>query len=125
MLFEPEIHEVAAIARELLGLRQLRRRARLVGIAEEELASLHRRRRTGRGDIDGSIDHRMCESIEIAEVLARLAERSQRLEIERREHAHSSDLGEVAGVFTLAALALLDITCEEDDDGVEVRRRQS
>src|SRR4051812_2667327 len=66
----------------------------------------------------------MRQPIEIAEVLAWFAVWRQRLEVERREHAHTRDSRDVRGVFARGAVAFGDVTREEDHHGVERRRRQ-
>src|SRR5204862_6481406 len=55
------------------------------GGAEKELARLERRAGSRSGLLSGPLDHRLRQPVAIAEVLVRMVERRNRLEIETRE----------------------------------------
>ena len=105
VLLQPAIRQVAAVTGQDLGLRQAGGETAFVGVAEEELPWLERRARAGCRYFPHFLDHRLRQSIAVAEVVVRMIQRGGRLQVQDREGFDTGELRSVLLVLPNAALA--------------------
>ena len=116
-----EIGDVAAVAREDVGLRHDGMYTTLIDVSEKNSPAFSGLSRAAcRAGID-SFDEWMRESIAIAEVFVRVGEGWNCFEIQGGEDVDSIDLIEVASVLLPASLAFGLIARKENGDGVQSR----
>src|SRR5437762_3604512 len=125
MLLQAAIGHVASVAGKNLGFGKIGREAVFVRVAEDEFSRLERGTGPWRRLFACPFNDRLREPIAVPEVVVRMAKRRRRLQVQRREHFHAGAPRDEFGVLRLAPSALRDVAGEQDDDGVEVRTRQT